>query len=112
MFRLCVMLLAAVAATATGCAESSFDLAADSRPPRWFAIPEGIPRDEITATLSYYIPPVTGDYIVCKLYSTGRFFALQRVVGKRMTNEPIELEFHPAGFPRGYPSYEIIAVDG
>jgi hypothetical protein len=37
--------------------ESSFDLAPDSRLPKWFAIPNGLSRSDITVQMNYYIEP-------------------------------------------------------
>ena len=41
-----------------GCAESQFDLAPESRLPKWFAVPAGLQRGDVTVELSYYGPLV------------------------------------------------------
>ena len=38
----------------TGCVESRFELAPDSRLPAWFSLPSGFTRDDVTVTLTYF----------------------------------------------------------
>ena len=48
-----VLLLCAVC---VACAESDFRLASDSRLPRWFSLPAGLKRSDVTVRITYYIP--------------------------------------------------------
>lgn len=45
---------AAIAAMCTACTEGSFRLASDSRLPRWFSLPAGLKRSDVSVTIRYY----------------------------------------------------------
>jgi hypothetical protein len=92
-----------------GCAESNFDLAPESRLPRWITLPPGLPRTEAKVTMDYYVMP-WGRVAVFKLWDK-HGNKLKQVKGKQKGLEPLTLKHHPAGFPPGYPSYEIITVN-
>jgi len=98
-------------ANIAACAESNFDLAEESRLPKWFTASEGAPRDQLRVTVDYYVYP-SGREAVLKLYDKKGFFRLKKIKGSMYGLEPIELKNHPTGFPPHYPSYEIITVDG
>ena len=95
----------------SGCMESSFVLAPESRLPRWFEVPEGMTRSELRVTMDYYINP-DGQEAVFKLYVKDSFFRVNKVTGVPRGLYPIKLKNPPAGFPKGYPSYEVITVNG
>src|SRR5688500_1073397 len=57
-------LLLASCSPIRGCMESQFTLEADSRLPKWFAVPATYTRDAITVQLSYYVPPFPVDNTV------------------------------------------------
>ena len=96
-----------------GCAESDFDLMADSRLPKWFAVPAGLSRNDLTVKLSYYTPPVTTDDAVLTLFDR---------VGHRIGEVSGKMCWHPridklkrnewGGFDKGveHPRYVIIRV--
>lgn len=93
-----------------GCVESSFNLAPDSRLPKWFAIPDGMSRNELHVTMDYYVKP-SGREAIFKLFDDkGKI--LRQVTGLQRGIRPIELKNPPAGFEGHYPSYEVITVDG
>jgi hypothetical protein len=90
--------------------ESTFELASESRLPKWITIPPGLTRADVSVTMSYYIKPWG---------STATFITQYRdiqtptkVDGKVKGLEPFHLKNPPKGFPPGYPSYEIITVNG
>lgn len=96
--------------TAAGCAESNFDISKESRLPKWFAIPAGMTRADLTVKLDYYSLP---EQSVFTLYDKiGKKLSVKK--GKRYGGyiAPKELKNPPPGFPKGYPAYEIIIVDG
>ena len=96
--------------TLAGCAESNFEIAKESRLPKWFAIPAGMTRADLTVTLDYYVVP---ERSVLTLYDkNGKKLSVKE--GKRYGGyvSPKELKNPPPGFPKGYPAYEIITVDG
>lgn len=43
--------------------ESQFELAPDSRLPKWFTLPKNLSREDVTVQMSYYIEPckITGN---------------------------------------------------
>ena len=92
-----------------GCSESNFDLAPESRIPKWFKLPQGKSRTDIKVTMDYFIMP-WGRKAVFKMWDTnGKKIA--EVKGKQKGNEPIKLKYQKSGFPIGYPIYEIITAD-
>jgi hypothetical protein len=101
-----VLLVMAIA----GCAESNFDIAKASRLPKWFDMPAGLARADLNVTLDYYAAP---EKAVFTLYDrSGKRLSVKK--GKRYGGYlyPKELKNPPPGFPKGYPSYEVIIVDG
>jgi len=96
--------LAAVTVLLSGCAESSFVLAPDSRLPAWFEVPPGHTRSEVTVTMDYYVFP-TGREAKFKLRdSRGRQLIAKSGASKGLA--PLTSRGSP------YPAYEIITVDG
>lgn len=101
----------AIAASMSGCMESSFILAPESRLPKWFDVPEGLSRDELKVTMAGYVYP--GKRVaVFRLQEDKSFFSLKKVTGIARGSYPLKLKNPPPGFPKGYPSYEVITVDG
>jgi len=49
--------LVALVAVLSGCAESNFNLAEDSRVPVWFKLPDGTTRADVRLSATYYIVP-------------------------------------------------------
>lgn len=111
LIRFCLnsILLIAISVNITGCLESSFNLAQESRLPIWFEIPEGMSRDDLIVTMDYY-STFSGAEAVFKLYKKDGFFNLKKVSG--IPHGPLKLKNPPPGFPKHYPSYEVITVDG
>ncbi len=90
--------------------ESTFQLASESRLPKWIALPAGLGRNHVSLEMSYYILPWGSDAKFTLKDSKGRI--LGKLNGKVKCNEPIELKKPPPGFAHGYPSYEAITVNG
>ena len=89
-----------------GCVESSFELASESRLPRWFDIPEELTRSDLRVTMDYY----TDGNAVFKLYRKDNLLKLKEVKGTTQGDGPINLRNPPAGFPKHYPMYQVITV--
>jgi len=90
-----------------GLPESCFQLAQESRLPKWFELPKGYSRNEVDLALCYYLPPFMESRVIVKLksHSTGR--VLLKVTGSK--------RYHPDSEKRGiknYPVFSIITVDG
>ncbi|HEY8670601.1 MAG TPA: hypothetical protein VIL63_07175 [Terriglobales bacterium] len=90
--------------------ESTFELASESRLPKWITLPPGLTRADVSITMNYYV----------KLWGRSATFILKdkkgqvltKVHGKQKGLEPLQLKQPPPGFPPGYPSYELITVNG
>jgi hypothetical protein len=110
-FCLKLVLVAVVAASSASCLESSFELSPDSRLPKWFEVPEGATKSDLRVTLDYY-STFDGAEAVLKLYKKDRFFALKEVTAIPRKPYAKDQRNPPAGFPKGYPKYVVITVDG
>ena len=90
--------------------ESTFELASESRLPKWITLPPGLTRADVSITMSYYIMPWGSSATFTVQDTKGQ--TLKKVDGKVKGLEPLELNHPPPGFPPGYPAYEIITVKG
>jgi hypothetical protein len=90
--------------------ESAFELARDSRLPKWIALPPGVARADASVTMSYYIKPWSSSATFILRDKKGQ--VLTKVNGKLNGSEPFQLKHPPPGFPPGYPAYEIVTVNG
>jgi hypothetical protein len=88
-------------------AESTFELARESRLPEWFRLSPGRIRSEVTVTMSYY-----ADGTATFTLRGPEKEKLAEVSGTTKSLYPIELRNPPAESPQGYPAYEIITVKG
>ena len=90
--------------------ESSFELASDSRLPKWFTLPRGLSRSDVTVMMNYYVTPSgrTSTFIL----QTTKKQKLAEATGTQRGLEPLKLKNPRPGFPPGYPSYEIVTVNG
>jgi hypothetical protein len=102
-----------IAGSAIGCAwfpESTFELASESRLPKWITLPPGLTRADVSITMSYYVMPWGRSSTFILQNKEGQ--TLKKVDGKEKGLEPLQLEHPPPGFPPGYPAYEVITVNG
>ena len=110
MSRATMWLLTAVIAVSTialtGCVESSFRLAPESRLPAWFEVPPGHARADLTVTMDYYISSSGRDAKFTLLDARGQ--TLSKKHGTQQGLYPLMLR----SSVDGYPSYEIITVGG
>jgi hypothetical protein len=90
--------------------ESTFELASESRLPKWITLPPGLTRVDVSITVSYYVMPWGSSAIFILRDNKGQ--VLTKVKGKVKGLEPFQLKHPPQGFPPGYPAYEIITVSG
>jgi hypothetical protein len=77
--------------------ESTFQLASESRLPKWITLPPGLTRADVSITF------ILQD-------KNGR--TLTKIAGKDKGTEPLQLKNPPRGFPPGYPAYEVVTVNG
>jgi hypothetical protein len=91
--------------------ESTFELASESRLPKWISLPPGLTRADVSITMSYYVKLWGGRTSTFILKDT-KGQVRTKVYGKERGLAPNQLKHPPPGFPPGYPSYEVITVSG
>jgi hypothetical protein len=84
----------------TGCLESSFQLAEESRLPVWIKLPPGLKRQDVSLTLNYYSNPFGANAKF--ILKNRRGDVLEEVSG---TDEPIN------GVSE-YPGFVLVKVNG
>jgi hypothetical protein len=102
-----------IAGSAIGCErfpESTFELASESRLPKWITLPPRLTRADVSITMSYYVKPWGSSATFMLKDKNGQL--LTKVNGKAKGSEPFHLKHPPSGFPPGYPSYEVITLNG
>jgi hypothetical protein len=90
--------------------ESTFELANESRLPKWITLPPGLTRADVSITMSYYILPWGRSARFILKDTKGQIRT--KVYGKEKGLEPLQLKHPPPGFPAGYPAYEAISANG
>jgi hypothetical protein len=90
--------------------EATFELASESRLPKWITLPPGLTRADVSITMSYYITPWGRRATFILQDKTKQ--TLTKLYGKESGSEPFQLKHPPQGFPPGYPAYEVITVKG
>jgi len=112
--RLCpraknVQLIVAVCVSScamSGCVESNFRIASESRLPRGLAIPPGLTRADVSATVDYY---TLGQAKFILRDKSGR--KIGTVTG-HIEGNPLHLRTPPQGYEPRYPVYELIVING
>jgi hypothetical protein len=94
----------------TGCIESSFNLASESRLPKWITLPPGFSRTDVSVTLDFYSLPLGPDAIFILKDRNGK--KLAKLNGKEKNHYPLFLNSCPDRFDPGCPSYEVVVVNG
>jgi len=90
--------------------ESTFELASESRLPKWITLPTGLTRVDVSITMNYYVKPWERSATFILRDKKEKIQA--KVNGKDKGFEPLQLKNPPPGFDPGYPAYEIITVNG
>ncbi len=98
-----VVAICALPFVLTGCLESTFDLADESRLPQGLATPSGFTREDVSVTLDFYTP---GPAIFSLRDKKGK--KLATVTGE-VKGDPIYLKTSPSPLT---PGYEIIVING
>ncbi len=102
-----------ITGSATGCEwfpEATFELASESRLPKGITLPPGLTRADVSITMSYYVKPWGRSATFILRDTKGQIRT--KVHGKLKGLEPLQLKHPPPAFPPGYPSYEVITVNG
>jgi hypothetical protein len=90
--------------------ESTFELASESRLPKWITLPPGLTRDDVSITMSLYDSLWGSDVKFILQDKKGR--TLTKVYGTEKGRGTLYLKHPPQGFPPGSPAYEVITVNG
>jgi hypothetical protein len=90
--------------------ESTFELASESRLPKWITLPAGMTRANVSLTMNYHVWPWGRSATFVLRSKKGQ--VLEKAKGKVRGSGPNQLKNSRAGFPPGYPSYEVITVNG
>jgi len=86
--------------------ESAFQLASESRLPKWITLPPGLTRSTVSITMSYFTWPSAGFIL-----QDAKGQTLEKVDGKVKCSD-FRMKNPPQGFPPGYPRYTEIVVKG
>lgn len=109
-----IVTMSIISAVLTGCLEASFELAPESRLPKWIVLPKGTERSDIVVTLDYCSTFTGGKYVI-KAFDKKSHRTLQKV-SLATENYPSvrtrELDNPPEGFPKSYPAYNVVTIDG
>jgi hypothetical protein len=90
--------------------ESTFELASESRLPKWITLPPALTRADVSITMSYYSKPWGASAGFTLRDKKGH--VLTKLYGKTRGLGPSQLKHPPPGFPPGSPAYEVITVNG
>ncbi len=90
--------------------ESTFQLAKDSRLPKWFNLPPGLSRRDVSVTMNYYIK-LGGSDATFVLYDNKQH-VLAKVNGKVRDAAPLHLKTLSQGDATGYPLFEVVTANG
>ena len=92
----------------SGCLESSFRLASDSKLPRGLPVPPGLARADLSVRIDYWDIP--DHATVTLLDKKGRKIAA--VTGRYKSRYPLYLRNSPPGSAPGFPNYEVLQING
>jgi hypothetical protein len=104
-----IIVTAVVGMSLNGCGflpEATFTLSPTSRLPSWFELPPGYSRADVTVSMSYFV--LSNGRTARLKMSTIRGETIAKVTGTLRSLNPSVLP----GSHDGYPSYEVISVNG
>jgi len=94
-----------------GFMESRFELAKESRLPKWVRMPTGYSRQDVRVVLTFYTHPISEDKVIAVLYGPPpENKQLDENIGTSRVH-PITQREHEKGQFAVYPSYLIITVN-
>lgn len=108
-FTLRIIFIVLMLAHVVGCiAESNFRLSDESRLPKWFELPAGKSREDVTVTLYYYVNPGGRD---ARLFLKERdaWLSIDEVSGMLKGLKPLTLE---GGSPEDDHDFEVMSAEG
>jgi hypothetical protein len=90
--------------------ESTLTLSSDSRLPKWFSIPQGYTREDLTVEIFYYVPPPPFDKYNVKIILKGpapEHHVITKLIGQGKLHPETERKDRSE-----YPRYHIISTNG
>jgi hypothetical protein len=90
--------------------EATFKLAGDSRLPKWVSLPPGLQRANSSVMMTYYNLPWGGRAEF--LLQDERSRTIDKKTGTIKCREPLHLQTASPKSSSGYPSYEVITING
>jgi hypothetical protein len=108
-----IVALAALALVAKGCEyfpESSFELAKESRLPKWITLPPGLKRTDVALTMNYFSTP--WGYDTQFILRDKNNQTIEKKYGRSKCGLGFQVRNPPEGFPPGYPAYKPNTVNG
>lgn len=109
----CLVAVTLLCSAIVGCRyfpESTFQLANDSRLPRWFTLSPGLSRADVSVTMNYYIKP-TGRSATFVLHDKENHI-LGEVTGTLRGSTPVSVKGSSQSGTTDYPSFEVITAQG
>lgn len=97
-----------------GCLESSFQLSEESRLPKWFSIPQGEKRSDLSVQMDLH-STFNGGKAIFKLYRKGSLLSIKKytvTTNDQPNIRSVQLDSQPEGFPQGYPRYKVVTIHG
>lgn len=96
-----------------GCLESSFQLSEESRLPKWFSIPGGEDRNNLTVQMDLH-STFSGGKAVFKLYKKGSLLNIKKytVTTEEQPNiRSVQLNHSSKESLKGYPRYKVVTIN-
>jgi hypothetical protein len=91
--------------------ESTFELASESRLPKWITLPPGLTRADVSITMNDYVE-LWGGRTATFILRDAKGKTRMKVYGKVKGDHPLYLKHPSQGFSPGYPAYEVMNVNG
>ena len=90
--------------------ESTFELANESRLPKWFSLPAGLTRSDVSVTMNYYVKPWgrTATFVL----HDAKDHVIGKIDGKIKGLEPLQLRGFSQSDATSHPSFEVITANG
>lgn len=107
-----LLVLLAACHPVRGCAESEFDLAPESRLPKWFTLPTGVQRTDVTVKLTYYGPLLGSQGTATVTLRTQQGRTLNQIAATLKGQEPQTLQPYSGTGRIPYPMYEVLTANG
>ncbi|HUK57107.1 MAG TPA: hypothetical protein VLY20_10660 [Nitrospiria bacterium] len=113
VFSLLVWILLSACNLQYGFIESEFQLAAESRLPRWFVVPPGYKREDLGMTITLYFRPFLPYLDKMVIYDLGPGHKeLLKKIGTERWHPCTARQFEEKKTGAVYPNYSIVTVDG